>query len=93
MITLQEILESEYAAYRTMPNGRICGIRRLMYHWTMHVDINEFGYDDKYCFATLALAKTALDQWDGTGDPIGWHRHLNSGRRRDLATGAEWVAY
>jgi len=82
-----------YPLIGQLPDGRYCGIHRLLYHWTMHVDLDEFGYADKYCFATQALAVAALINWNGEGDPDGWHRHLKTGRRRNLETGEEWIQW
>jgi hypothetical protein len=76
-----------YTAMRTLSDGRICGVHRLLYHWTMHIDISEWGYEDRYCFATEAMAIEAMEAWDGNGDPVNWHRHPASGRRRDTVTG------
>lgn len=87
-----EIL-SYYDAIRDLPDGRTIGVHRLMFHYTLHIGIDLWGYSDRYCFATKALAMKAFDEWDGQGDPEGWHRHPRSGRRRDLATGEEWVAF
>lgn len=44
---------------------------------------------DRWCYHTAADALIALSEWDGTGEPHGWHRHPNSGRRRvvDEVTG------
>lgn len=84
---------AQYEALRRLPDGRICGVHRLLYHWTLHIGIDWFGYSDRYCFATAELALEALMTWDGTGDPVGWHRHPKTGRRRDLATGREWIAW
>ncbi len=40
-------------------------------------------YDDAWCYPTAQLAIEAAHVWDGEGDaPMGWHRHINSGRRR-----------
>lgn len=78
---------------RELPDGRWIGTHRLLMHWALWVDLTWCGYEDRYCFATYELAKAALDNWDGTGDPQGWHRHPKSGRRRDLATGHEWIAF
>lgn len=84
----------DYVKVRELPDGRVIGITRLMFHWTLHIDIDDVGYADKYCYQTLQLALNALDTWDGNGDPAdGWHRHLGSGRRRDLMTGAEWIQW
>jgi hypothetical protein len=39
------------------------------------------GYEDRWCYHTFAQALAALLEWDGTGEPPGWHRHPGSGRR------------
>jgi len=77
----REIIES-YDRFWTLPDGRLCGLKRLLYHWTVHIDIDNWGYADRYCFADPGLAIEAMEKWDGTGDPINWHRHPTSGRRR-----------
>ena len=42
------------------------------------------GYEDGYCYESRARALKAARLWSGEGDPLdGWHRHLNSGRRRE----------
>jgi hypothetical protein len=90
-----DILPPEIAAYYTklkvLPDGRVCGVHRLLYHWTMHVAIDWVGYRERYCYATREGAEAALDTWDGRGDPEGWHRHPETGRRRDPKTGKEWI--
>lgn len=83
---------AEFSAMKRLTDGRIIGIRPLLFHWTMCVDIDLSGYRTRYCYATEALARDAMTRWDGTGDPINWHRHPDSGRRRDIATGREWIA-
>ena len=40
------------------------------------------GYEDRWCFHSYAVAKAALDAWNGEGEPQGWHRHPQTGRRR-----------
>jgi hypothetical protein len=77
-------LRKEYTAIRQLPDGRWCGVHRLMYHWTLHIDIGDFGYEDRYCYNTEAQAYLAMMEWNGEGDPgHGWHRHPLTGRRRD----------
>jgi len=90
---LPKDVRDEYTYMKVLPDGRICGVHRLMFHWTMHVDIGEIGWEDKYCFPNQMSATKALEDWDGTGDPEGWHRHLQTGRRRNLQTGEEWIAF
>jgi len=81
-----------YVYFKTLPDGRLCGVGRLLFHWTLHVDIDPVGYADRYCYQTAAGAIAALTEWDGRGDPVGWHRHVLTGRRRDPQTGKEWIA-
>lgn len=88
---LDPIDRAIYVAFKTMPDGTLCGVHPLMFHWTLVVDIDPIGYRDRYCYATKEGAIRALQEWDGTGDPEGWHRHVNSGRRRNPETGEEWI--
>lgn len=72
-----------YYAIRQLPDGRLIGVLRLIFHWTLHIDIHAMGYEDRYCYATRDQAVDAMTSWDGIGDPgHGWHRHPTSGRRR-----------
>lgn len=84
---------SSYTDLRTLHDGRVCGVHRLLFHWTMHIDIDNYGYADSYCYRTREAAVAAMHKWSGEGDPEGWHRHPKTGRRRDYAKGEEWVAY
>lgn len=36
---------------------------------------DRYSIHDNYCYHGYAKAKAALDAWDGTGEPTGWHRH------------------
>lgn len=91
MVDLSDEVKANYVHMRTLPDGRVCGVHQLLFHWTLHVGIHEFGYEERYCFDTFPRAVVGLESWSGEGDPEGWHRHPESGRRRDLATGREWV--
>ena len=79
-------------------DGRWVGLRRLLFHWTMHIgkigDVT--GYDDRYCLANFDLALESFNDWivrDFEGDPINWHRHPKSGRRRtDADSEQEYIA-
>jgi hypothetical protein len=43
---------------------------------------DETGYSDRWCYHTVGVATVFINLWDGEGEPIGWHRHPKSGRRR-----------
>lgn len=54
-------------------NGRVC----------LGTLEDRSGFDDAWCYATCEQAIEAAAIWDGAGDPpVGWHRHIRSGRRR-----------
>lgn len=82
---------ASYLMMKKLEDGRVVGIHRLFYHWTMHVDIHAVGYEDSFCYETLGGVLRAFTEWNGDGEPTGWHRNPKTGRRRDPATGREWV--
>ena len=86
-----EIL-ADYSEIKILPDGTICGLHRFLFTWGLIIGIDPSGYADRYCYHSFAAAAAALAAWDGEGEPIGWHRHPVSGRRRDLETGREWIA-
>lgn len=45
----------------------------------------------RWCYHSRDDAQKALDNWDGNGEPDGWHRHPHSGRRR--AEDSEYINY
>jgi hypothetical protein len=91
---LPGFIRQVYEATRQLPDGRWIGVHRLLYHFTLHVDICPVtgNYEDRYCYETLSGCHDAMLTWTGKDDPIGWHRHVGSGRRRDVKTGREWIA-
>lgn len=91
-MNMDEVMK-HYVATRVLPDGRMIGVHQLLYHWTMHVDINEYGYEDRYCFWTRGLAVAAMETWDGTGDPINWHKHPATDRIRNVITGEITYGY
>lgn len=67
-----------------------CCIARFMFTYAILADLERWGYEDRWCYSSYAKAKAALDAWDGTGEPEGWHRHPDTGRRVD-ENGAPYV--
>lgn len=65
--------------------GRIVALQRFAYTWAILADLSLYGYEDRWCYHDYDKASAAFDAWsgeDGT-EPAGWHRHPDSGRRRD----------
>jgi hypothetical protein len=75
-----------YTDYVELESGTNACIGELMFTYAILADLHEYGYEDRWCYKTYAAAKTALDEWKasgGRGEPQGWHRHPNTGRRRE----------
>jgi hypothetical protein len=83
-----ETLCRDYEHVYDRGDGTYVALHRLMFHWTMLIGLidDETGYDDRYCYDTEQRAMDAVAEWcerGWQGEPIGWHRHPPSGRRRD----------
>ena len=88
---LPEVMAAEYVKNKSLADGRIIGLKRLLFHWTIHVDIHEWGYEERYCFATFELADEAFEKWIDQEEPTNWHRHPTTARRRSIETGEIWI--
>jgi hypothetical protein len=77
--------EANYSDVRDLGNGRYAAIMPLMF--THAIITGRIGdknmYEDRWCYAGYEKAAAALEAWDGTGEPDGWHRHPKPGRRRE----------
>lgn len=85
--------DGTYYLLKAFPNGECAWLARLMFTWAILYGWRDHGHLNRWCYGSMVEAKGALDDWDGAEgtEPQGWHRHPYSGRRRDLATGKEWV--
>lgn len=68
---------------RIIPGNRWAAIQPKMFTHAIAIGplFDYCGIDTHWCYATYADARAALDVWDGTGEPYGWIRHPDSGRR------------
>lgn len=83
-----DYLKKDYSKIMDMGDGLWCGSHRLIFHWTLHIgQIGDFcTYLDRYCYRDQKLCEDAMDEWKSrnfSGDPINWHRHPGTGRRRE----------
>jgi hypothetical protein len=70
--------------YREYPNGRNAILERMGWGLVyLKTDIDRYGNGGCWCYPDYASALAALDAWDGEGEPLGWHRHPDTGRRRE----------
>lgn len=80
-----------YTDAKITPDGDVACIHRFMFTYAILVGLNPSGYDDRWCYGSYGKAKAALEAWDGTGEPTGWHRHPDTGRRVNEETGEMYV--
>ena len=75
--------ECGYKHPRPLPGGRFACVARMMFTHALLVGRigDRVGYADRWCYRSEAAAYKALQAWDGTGEPTGWVRHPDSGRR------------
>lgn len=67
---LESAKANGYNPVKVLPSGEIAGISRLAFTWGLYVGLGTF-YRTRFCYPTLHDAVTALDTWDGKGDPPG----------------------
>lgn len=71
---------------RIFDDGTYAAVRRLMFHYTLIYGIvgDNLGYENRWCYQTLARAAQAMVEWDypKQAEPEGWHRNPRTGRRR-----------
>lgn len=76
----------DYLWVRVLPDGRGVYLMAMAFG-NLRLAIGEHGsmyLDDGWCFqaAQTDAAWRAAIGWDGEGEPEGWYRHPESGRRR-----------
>lgn len=64
----------DYICVGQLPNGQYCGYHRLMFHWTLLVNIDWAGYEYQYCYHDFHAGLRAMATWDGFGEPEGWNK-------------------
>ena len=83
--------EERYTDLKWVGAAGWAGIRELLF--THAIIVGRVGqmstYEDRWCYATREKAQAALAAWDGNGEPDGWHRHPNTGRRRQDGSAAK----
>lgn len=81
---LIKFLESNgYFNLKEIPGCGLCGLMRFAYTTGLVIGLAEYDYYGRYCFHSLSEAKSALEKWDGEGDPSGeWIKYKGTGGER-----------
>ncbi|MGF6607040.1 hypothetical protein OKW45_001940 [Paraburkholderia sp. WSM4175] len=82
--TDDDLLARGYLApIRRFDNGRIaCLMEVNPWLYAICTDLFERGHNNAFYYRDRGSATAALTAWDGHGEPSGWLRHPQSGRRR-----------
>jgi hypothetical protein len=82
---VQCLHDNNYTDLKRLNERFIGGLMKFMFTTAIiKIEVNNFHcYEDRWCYHSEQDARLALQNWDGTGEPTGWHRHPASGRRRE----------
>lgn len=80
------IRENGYLEPKDLGDGTYACVMPLMFtHAIIRGRMGDLqSYEDRWCYKSAEDALSALNAWDGAGEPDGWHRHPMTGRRREL---------
>ena len=87
----------DYLWTQALPDGRAVFLMPL-FGGNLRLGIGELGspcLDDVWCYQApqTDLAWRAALGWDGDGEPEGWYRHPDTGRRRPGGEASKEVVY
>jgi len=76
----------QWGLVKAMDDARYVAVVPMLFTWRLIVGQLEhvlLGHDDGWCYRTPMAALVAADAWSGEGEPVGWHRHPATDRRRE----------
>lgn len=70
---LVERLKTEYQNVRVLDDGTIVGTIELIYTRAIVIDLNEYGYEKRFCFEDRERAVEEINKLTtGEDEPTGW---------------------
>lgn len=77
----------ELYTVRQLPDGTVIGVQRMLFTWSLLVEIGVWEYERRYCYKYHDDAIEACMSWDGKGAPPGpWIKEKPSGKKGPGAT-------
>lgn len=84
----EHLASGEFLAAKRFPCGRVAAVMQFAFSFAIVADVNAGGYRRRWCYKDRMETLCALDDWqDYDGRPVGWHREVHTGERREEATG------
>ncbi|MGI0649474.1 hypothetical protein ACRCPS_31140 [Pseudomonas aeruginosa] len=82
------LASGEFLAAKRFPCGRLAAVRKFAFSFAIVADVNADGYTRRWCYKDRMETQCALEDWeDYDGRPVGWHREVHTGERREEETG------
>lgn len=67
----QTLKDEGYSEVRLIEGRGLVGLSKLLYTTGIVYGLDESGYKGRFCYHTREEALSALNEWDGIGDPPG----------------------
>lgn len=66
-------LRDQYEAVRTLPDGTVAALGKLMFTTAIYLDCEMWGYGRRFCFADATLARLRFEELQSCDDePAGY---------------------
>lgn len=70
---LEAFCRANYHTVRKLPDGTLVALHRLMFTLAIFVDLNQWGYEKRYCFKDFDLARSEFEKLQSVDDvPTGF---------------------
>jgi len=80
-ITVEFLEEQGYQYIEEKPNGLLVAITPFIFTLAIVYGFTSSGfYTHRFCYKSFVKTFNALSDWDGEGEPNGWHRGLVDGQ-------------
>jgi len=80
---IERMGDGTYSDVKHFDDDEAAWIARFAFSTAILYGLTLTGHRDRWCYPTAADARRALAEWNGRGEPLGWHRHPDTGRRID----------
>ena len=80
---VETAIRAGYWPLKIMDGMAVYAVKDMLHTAGIFRGVDDRGYDSRVCYHSRAEAESALERWDGTGDPPGnWIVEKGSGVRK-----------
>ena len=73
----QRMEEQGYTELREV-DGKVCGLFRFIFTWGVIINMDDIGYERRFCFDNYSFASKFLEEWDGVTEPVVGEDHCTA---------------